>query len=74
MLLPKDIAPEDSIYYNGAVVMEVMLHNKRIKLSDLFCEVKKQKNISFATLLLCLDWLFLIDIVKLNGEEVVLCS
>jgi len=74
MLLPKEIAPEDSIYYNGALVMEVMLQRKRLKLSDLFCAVKQKANISFATLLLCLDWLFLINIVILNGEEVELCS
>lgn len=74
MLLPKEIAPEDCIYYNGALVMEIMLKSKKMKLSDLFVEMKKKIDISFATLLLCLDWLYLIDTVKLNGEEVELCS
>lgn len=74
MLLPKDIAPEDCVYYNGALVMEIMLKSKKMKLSDLFVEMKERIDISFATLLLCLDWLYLIDTVKLNGEEVELCS
>lgn len=74
MLLPKDISPEDSIYYNGAIVLEIMLHNKRMKLSDLYCEAKRRKNISFPTLLLCLDWLYLINTVNINEEEVILCS
>lgn len=74
MLLPKDIAPEDCIYYNGAIVLKVLQNNQRMKLSDLFCEIKRQKNITFATLLLCLDWLFLIDAATFKNEEVVLCS
>ncbi len=74
MLLPKDIAPEDCIYYNGSLVMEVMLRNKKMKISDLFFEVNVKKDISFATFLLCLDWLFLIDAIIVKKEEIVLCS
>jgi len=74
MLLPDNIAPENCIYYNGAIVLEIMQQNKRMKMSELFVEVKKRKNLSFAMMLLCLDWLFLIDSVIVNNEEVILCS
>jgi len=74
MLLPDNIIPENCIYYNGAIVLEIMQQNKRMKMSELFVEVKKRKNLSFAMMLLCLDWLFLIDSVIVNNEEVILCS
>lgn len=74
MLLPDNIAPEDCIYYNGAIVMKIMQQNKHMKISDLFIEVKKRKDLSFAMMLLCLDWLFLIDSVVVKNEEVILCS
>ena len=72
MLLPDNIAPEDSIYYNGAIVLQVVQRERRISLTDLFCEVNKHKTISFSLFLLCLDWL--IDSVVIQNEEVILCS
>lgn len=74
MLLPDNINPEDSIYYNGAIVLKIVQRERRISLADLFCEVKRTKSLSFSTFLLCLDWLFLIDCVSMQNEEVVLCS
>ncbi|WP_346267616.1 ABC-three component system middle component 6 [Prevotella jejuni] len=74
MLLPDNIAPEDSIYYNGAIVLQVVQRERRISLTNLFCEVNKHKTISFSLFLLCLDWLYLIDSVVIQNEEVILCS
>lgn len=74
MLLPDNIAPEDSIYYNGAIILKIIQEKKNMSLSDLYCEVKKQKDLSFSLLILCLDWLFLIDCVIVKNGEVILCS
>lgn len=74
MLLPDNIAPEDSIYYNGAIALKVIQREGRISLTELFYEVNKSKSLSFSMLLLCLDWLFLIDCVSVQNEEVMLCS
>ncbi len=74
MLLPDNIAPEDSIYYNGAIVLQIVQRERRISLADLFCEVNKSKALTFPFFLLCLDWLYLIDCVSIQNEEVVLCS
>lgn len=74
MLLPDNIAPEDSIYYNGAIVLKVVQREGRISLANLFCEVNKSKALSFPIFLLCLDWLYLINCVSMQKEEVVLCS
>lgn len=74
MLLPDHVAPEDSIYFNGAMVLKVVQRERRISLVDLYCELNKSKTLSFSTFLLCLDWLFLIDCVSIQNEEVILCS
>ena len=74
MLVPDNIPPEDTIYFNGAKVLQVMLEEKRLAIADLYVLLKKTSEISFATMLLCLDWLYLMDCVEVNNGEVVLCS
>ena len=75
MLLPDNIHPENTIYYNGAFVLQILLKQKKISLFDLYQTVKEQQNITFSVFVLCLDWLFLIDAAVLNDNfEVKLCS
>jgi hypothetical protein len=75
MLLPDNIHPEKSIYYNGAFVIESLKKGKCYKMLDLFQEVKANKEMSFSVFILCLDWLYLIDVAKLNPKgEIELCS
>jgi uncharacterized protein YbcI len=75
MLLPDNIHPENSIYYNGAFVLEVLQKQTGQNILDLYQNVKLKKNMSFSIFVLCLDWLYLLNIVELNKEgEVVLCS
>ena len=75
MLLPDNIHPENSIYYNGAFLLESLKQNKKTNLLDLFQEVKTKRSMSFSVYILCLDWLYLIDIVEINNlGEIELCS
>lgn len=75
MLLPDDIHPENSIYYNGAFVLRALQKQKTQNLLDLYQTVKQQRNITFSVFVLCLDWLFLINVAVLNDKsEVELCS
>jgi hypothetical protein len=75
MLLPDNIHPENTIYYNGAIVLQVLQKQAKQGLLDLFQEVKQHRNMSFAVFVLCLDWLFLINVAVLNQNgEVELCS
>ncbi len=74
MLLPDNIHPEDCIYYNGSIVLEIVQQNKRISLADLFAKVREKKTLSYSMFLLCLDWLFLINAVLVNEGIVSLCS
>lgn len=74
MLVPDNTRPEDTIYFNGAKVLQVIQNEKRLAITDLYVILKKKSDISFATMLLCLDWLYLIDCIEVNNGEVVLCS
>lgn len=74
MLIPDNIRPENSLYYNGGKVLEVMLREKRLSISDLYVLVRENVDISIATLLLSLDWLYLIGCLEVKDGEVELCS
>lgn len=66
MLLPDNIHPELSIYYNGAFVLEELKKIDNQSITDLYKNVKSNKDMSFPTFMLCLDWLYLIEAVKMN--------
>jgi hypothetical protein len=75
MLLPDNIHPENSIYYNGAIVLELIQQYKCIELTELFFLVKEKKNMSYPILILCLDWLYMLNVAIINKKgEVCLCS
>lgn len=75
MLLPDNIQPKNSIYYNGALVLEIMQKYKALNIFDLFLLFKQKKEVTFPVLILCLDWLYLIDAVIVDAKgEVQLCS
>jgi hypothetical protein len=75
MLLPDNIHPENSIYYNGAILLRELQKQAKQNLLDLFHNVKQQRDMSFAVFVLCLDWLYLINLAVLNSNgEVELCS
>ena len=65
MLMPDNIRPKNSIYYNGALVLKVL---------QLYQAVLKEVKMSFSVYILCLDWLYLINVAKLKKEKVILCS
>lgn len=75
MLLPDNMHPELSIYYNGAVVLEELQISSVLQIMDLYQKVKNKNDMSFSTFVLSLDWLYLIEAAKLNNHgEVELCS
>ena len=74
MLLPDNIRPENCVYYNGAFVLQVLQKTGSMHLFELYSKVSEIVQISFSMFILCLDWLYLINVAKTEGEEVVLCS
>ncbi len=66
MLLPDNIHPELSIYYNGSFVLEELKKMDNQSIVNLYQNVKEKHEMSFPTFMLCLDWLYLIEAAKMN--------
>lgn len=71
MLLPDNVHPELSIYYNGAIVLRNLKKKRSQSVMELFECVKAENDMSFSTFVLSLDWLYLIDAAKVNTRGVV---
>lgn len=75
MLLPDNIHPQNSIYYNGAFVLQELQKESNQNLMDLYQNVKSNQDLSFPTFVLCLDWLYLLGVAELHDSGTVkLCS
>ncbi len=75
MLLPDNIHPEQTIYYNASFVITQLIEYRNVELLRLYQKVIDRKYMSFSTFQLCLDWLFLINVIKSDdGMVVVLCT
>ncbi len=74
MLLPDNIHPELSIYYNGALVLSELQKRNKQSIINLYQKIRTTCNMSFSTFILCLDWLYLIEVAQINeGGYVELC-
>lgn len=67
MLLPDNIQPELSIYYKGSLVVAELKKKNHQKIISLYYSLKST-GMSFATFLLCLDWLYLINAAEVDEE------
>jgi len=75
MLLPDNVHPELSIYYNGALVLKELQKKNKQSIIDLYQKIKAINDMSFPTFILCLDWLYLIEMAQINKEGCIeLCS
>ncbi|WP_378184152.1 ABC-three component system middle component 6 [Aquimarina sp. SS2-1] len=74
MLLPDNIHPENSIYFNASLVLRTLQEFGELDMLDLYQKVTKNKKISFPVYILCLDWLYIINVAEINQGEVKLCS
>ncbi|MBU1241115.1 hypothetical protein KKF84_20215 [Myxococcota bacterium] len=74
MLLPDNIHPEQSIYYNGAFVLQALREMHSMDLLDLYQNTKKQRAMTMPVFVLCLDWLYLLNLINVNEQgRVELC-
>ena len=75
MLVPDNIHPEQTIYFNGAFVLKAIQAHPIIDMLDLYIQTIAEREMSMPVFVLCLDWLFLLNLVKLNDhDKVELCS
>lgn len=75
MLLPDNIHPEHTVYYNGAFVLQSLQKNTNCTLLELYLQTKNQHEISMPLFVLCLDWLYLLNLVSISKDgRFELCS
>lgn len=75
MLLPDNIRPELTIYYNGAIILKELEIKNRYDIIDLYQKVKETNDMSFVTFMLSIDWLYLLQVAIINQNgEIEICS
>lgn len=75
MLLPDNIRPELTIYYNGAIILKELEIKNRYDIIDLYQKVKETNDMSFFTFMLSIDWLYLLQVAIINQNgEIEICS
>ncbi len=75
MLLPDNVHPEQSIYFNGAFVLQALQEARSLDLLELFLATQGKQEMSMPVFVLCLDWLYLLNLVRLTERGIVeLCS
>ena len=75
MLIPDNIHPEQTIYFNGAFVLKAIQGHRVMDMLDLYIHTTTIREMSMPVFVLCLDWLFLLNLVTLNDNgKVELCS
>jgi len=71
MLLPDNIQPELTLYYNGAIVIKELIREPNQNILDLYENIKNNHNMSFSIFILSLDWLYVIDYAEIDEEGIV---
>jgi hypothetical protein len=68
MLLPENIHPANSLYFNGAYVLEALRKVGETSLMNLYIESRKLRDMQMPIFVLALDWLFLAGLVSFNAS------
>ncbi|UKS53964.1 ABC-three component system middle component 6 [Mycoplasma feriruminatoris] len=71
MLIPDNVQPKLTVYYNASLVLKVLYEQNNLDMVDLYANIKKIDNIPFNLFLLSLDWLYLTDKIDINDQGVV---
>lgn len=75
MLVPDNVHPDETIYYNGSIVLKVLQQYKAIDFLELYVKASQERKISISVFILCLDWLYLINLIAIGDDgKVSLCS
>jgi hypothetical protein len=75
MLLPEDIHPVHSLYFNGGYVLQTLRTHGETSAMNLYIESRKLHDMQMPVFVLTLDWLFLAGLVSCNAiGNIELCS
>ncbi|WHP39099.1 MAG: hypothetical protein QJQ54_00265 [Mollicutes bacterium] len=76
MIISQNINPKRNLYYIGSLIIEIIeKYGKTISIHNLFENLNKNKKdkISYSLFVLTLDWLFLLNIIKMNENNIKIC-
>ena len=68
MLLPENIHPHHSLFFNGSIILKALKGTGETSMLDLFAETRKLREIQMPIFTLYLDWLFLAELVNFNDR------
>lgn len=71
MLLPDNIHPELSIYYNGSLILNELKKTSHQTIMDIYYTIREENGMSFSVFVLSLDWLYLIEAAQITEEGIV---
>jgi hypothetical protein len=75
MLLPEEMLPVNSLYFNGAYVLQALRDLRKTSLMDLYLDSRNLHQMQMPIFVLTLDWLFLAGFVTMtDGGDLELCS
>ncbi|HUB91923.1 MAG TPA: ABC-three component system middle component 6 [Dyella sp.] len=75
MLLPDNVHPENTLMYNGALIIKTLKRMRAATLLDLFVETRAETDIGMPLFVLSLDWLYLAECITLDDQGMIaLCS
>jgi len=75
MLVPDNVHPDQTVYYNGAFVLKAIQASHSTDFLDLYASTIELREMSMPLFVLCVDWLYLIGLVKFNDHgRLELCS
>ena len=69
MLLPRNVSPDECIYYRATFVIKALLDNGAMTVAGIFYEVNKRCRMSFFVLAMCLDWLYLTGCIRYAADD-----
>lgn len=74
MIINRDAKPKETIYYTSACILKILNEHKR-DVETLFTTTKKEIGIevNYTTFLLSLNFLFLINKIDFDKEELLTC-
>lgn len=75
MIINMEREPKYSLYYVGAMILEVLKKEKSICIDNLYNHIRDSFNddISIDFIYYSLDWLYILSLIKFESDKVVVC-
>ena len=70
MILNVERNPKDSLYYIGAILLEILQNNKEGFYVDELIKKAKDRKINISFFYYALDWLFIISKIEIKNERI----